>query len=408
MESKKVNKLSFLTVFIILGVFVSYIAQMGPSPVLTLIMDDLNISLSDAGFSISVIFIPIIIVSLIGPYIQERIGLKNMFILTMIANIVGILFYYVSTTFALLLVGRIIYGVGFGLSVPFIGAAIMHWYTPKQQVSMNTVNALFPYVANLIVYGFTIPLFEMFSDSWQAALAIWGFVGIVIVVIWIIGAKNEGPIKNEDEAGKVATGKNVYLNLLKRKEIIILIIAFVCDFISYSIVSGLLPTYYITEHGMSETMANNLTLIFPFAGIAGGLVAFGVMAKTGRRKTLLWMGQAFKVAGVLLIFFFGASPLGYVGVAAVGVGNCLWIPALYIVPMELEDMSPTLVGAAFALITSCGFVSGFIAPPVAGWFGENFSLNLAIGLCAIPCTIGMIACFMIRETGPGAKKKAAA
>ncbi|MDL2254409.1 MFS transporter [Ruminococcaceae bacterium OttesenSCG-928-I18] len=406
MEEKKksINKLSVVTILIVLGIFFLYIAQMNPSAVLTQIMADLSINMAQGGMGISIIFVPIIICSLIGPYILAKLGLKNTFIVTLIIGGGGILLYLLANSYMMLLVSRVLYGIGYGLGVPFIGAAIMHWYTPKQQVTMNTINALFPYIANLIVYGLTIPMMELFNGSWKWALAIWGILCFAVLIFWVAMVKNEGPISAE-VAGEVSSDKNVYLNLIKRKEIIILIIAFVCDFISYSVVSGLLPTYYEVEAGYSPEMANNLTLIFPFAGIAGGLFAFWYMARSGKRKGLLVLGQAMKAVGIALFYFGGASALGFIGVGLIGMGNCIWIPAMYQVPLELERMTPTLVGAAFALITSCGFAMGFVAPALAGWMGDNFTLRLAIFLCAFPCLIGMVACLLIRETGPGRKNK---
>ena len=407
MENNRKNSLAFLTIFIFAISIITAIGLNGPSPVLTFIMDDLNINMAQGGFLFSVIFASVIVFNLAGPYIQDRIGLKQMFNLTMLFTIVGLLLNLVTTSYALLIIGRIVLGVGFGLAIPFTGAAIMHWYNPAQQVKMNTAYALVPYIASLFVYGLTIPMFRMLGESWRMTLSVWGFVGIGIMVIWMISMKSKGPGNGDNTAEneEVKSGENVYIAVLKRKEVVLLIITFVCDFISFSIASGLLPTFYITEHGMSEDMANNITLIFPIGAIIAALVAGVIMTKTGRNKPLLWFGQLARMVGSFLVFLGGASALGLFGVVLLGVGNAVWIPAMYQVPMELENMTPNRVAAAFAIITSCGFVGGIVGPPLAGWIGEAYSLGLAIGLSGIPCAIGLVACLMIRETGPGAKNK---
>ncbi|HHW93467.1 MAG TPA: MFS transporter [Clostridiaceae bacterium] len=405
-NAKSYNKLSVLTVLIVLGMFFLYIAQMNPSAVLTMIEEEYGIDAATSGLGVSIIFIPIILFQLVGSYIQDRIGLKKMYICSLLTGGLGIMANLIANSFLMFCVGRVLYGIGFGLSTPFIGAAIMHWYNPKQQVTMDTVNALFPYFANVLVFGLTIPLVTLFGGSWQASLSLWGFLCIIVLIAWVIGVKDEGPLKIEQEETTQSTDdKSIYGNIIKRKEIIILLIAFVCDFISYSIISILLPTYFQRDHGFSIELANNLTLIFPIAGIAGGLIAYAVMARTGRRKTLLWLGQAMKVVGAVLIYVGKTTLFGYAGIALVGMGNCIWIPPMFVVPMELEGMTPTRVGAAFSLITSCGFAAGFIAPVIAGWLSASFSYGFAIFLCAFPCLIGLIACLMIRETGPGAKQR---
>lgn len=405
MPDNRQSSKSLLTVLILLGMLFLYTAQMSPSTVLTLIEEDYGINPTMSGFGISVIFIPIVIFGLIGAPIQDRIGLKKTFILALAFGGVGVLLNMVAGSFAVFMIGRILYGVGFGLSTPFIGAAIMHWYTDRQLVAMDTANALFPYVGNVILYGLTVPIMGLFSNSWKASLSIWGVLCVVILFIWAFGVKDEGPFKSAEEAASEVKETGVYSNILRRKEIIILFIAFVCDFISFSVISALLPTFYQRDYGLDIGLANNLTMIFPFAGLIAGIVAFFIMARTGKRKTLLWLGQALKVIGILLIFIGGPDFIGLVGVFLVGAGNCLWIPPMYVVPMDLEDMNPTRVGAAFAFITSGGYVSGLIAPIIAGSLSVAFNYGTAIVLCAIPCCIGLCACLAIRETGPGRPEK---
>lgn len=405
MSDNRQTSKSMLTVLILLGMLFLYIAQMSPSTVLTLIEEDYGISPTMSGFSISVIFIPIVIFGLVGAPIQDRIGLKKTFILALAFGGGGVLVNLVAGSFAIFVIGRILYGIGFGLSTPFIGAAIMHWYQDRQLVAMDTANALFPYVGNIMLYGLTIPFVGIFGNSWKAALSLWGVLCIIILFIWAFGVKDEGPFKSSEAAASEEKEKGVYSNVLKRKEIIILFIAFVCDFISFSVISALLPTFYQRDYGLDIGLANNLTMIFPFAGLIAGIVAFFIMARTGKRKTLLWLGQALKVVGILLIFIGGPDFIGLVGVFLVGAGNCLWIPAMYVVPMDLEDMNPTRVGAAFAFITSGGYISGLIAPIIAGALSEVFNYGTAIVVCAFPCCIGLVACLMIRETGPGRAEK---
>ena len=90
------------------------------------------------------------------------------------------------------------------------------------------------------------------------------------------------------------------------------------------------------------------------------------------------------------------------GIVLVGVGNCIWIPPMFVVPMELEGMTPARVGAAFSLITSCGYAGGLAAPVLAGALSARTSYGFAIFVCILPCLAGLAACLAIRETGPGA------
>jgi len=321
--------------------------------------------------------------------------------LAMIAAGVGVAMNMIASNFVIFCVGRVLYGIGYGLSTPFIAAAIMHWYSPRQQVTMDSVNGIFPYATNIIVFGLTIPLVSLFGNSWKASLSVWGFLILIIFIFWSLGVKDEGPLHTANEAETKESG--VFANIIKRKEILLLLFMFVCDYTSYSVATALLPTYLQRDYGVSIELANNLTMIFPISGVIAIICAFFFMQKTGRRKPLICLGQISKVVGLLMIYFGGIGIVGYCGIALLGVGVSVWAPAMLVVPMDLKDMTPSRVGAAFSLMMSCGFAGGAISPVIVGWLSSLYSYGFAICLCAIPCALGFIASLIMRETGPVGK-----
>ncbi|WP_418667669.1 CynX/NimT family MFS transporter [Allofournierella sp.] len=400
----KKNSLSLLTALILSGTLFLYVAQMSPSAVLTLLEQEYRIDPAASSFGISVVFLPIILFSLGGSYLLARVGLKKTYALALLLGGLGIVLNLFAENFLLFCIGRIVYGAGFGLSTPFIGAAIMRWYSPPQRVKMDTANALLPYLGNILVFALTLPLTAAFAGSWKAALSVWGFFSLAVLALWLPLAREEGPLAASAPGTVCPAEKGIYRGLVRRREIRLLLIAFVCDFISFSVVTSLLPTYFQRDWGMAIQAANRITTLFPVAGVAGGIAAYHVMARTGRRRTLLWLGQALKAAGIALIYFGGAGAPGLAGVVLVGVGNCIWIPPMFVVPMELEGMTPARVGAAFSLITSCGFAGGLAAPILAGSLSARTSYGFAIFLCIAPCLAGLLAALAIRETGPGAAR----
>lgn len=397
--------LGIVTFLIIIGILITYVGQMSPAPVLSLIVDDLNINMAQAGLAVSIIFPMMIIVSLAGGYLEQWLGIKKLYIGTMMFIGIGMLMYLVAANYILLLISRILFGIGFGLGIPFIGAAIMKWYNSKQREFMNTINGLFPFVGTFIVFGATMPLYKTLGNSWQAALSVWGFAAIVIAVIWALIIKERAPVEFDESADSQDNKreKNLYGNLWKRKEIKLLTITFICDFFSYAFIASMLPTYYHIEAGVSMATANNLAMLFPVAGLIGCSIGGIAMSKSGRRKPVLWFGQIIKFFGIVMASLGGYSALGLTGVVLVGIGNSMWMPPMYMVPCELEGMTPTRVGAAFAFISACGFVSGFISPIVGGWLSDLITMKWSLFAFAFPNLIGFASCLMIRETGPHAK-----
>ena len=91
------------------------------------------------------------------------------------------------------------------------------------------------------------------------------------------------------------------------------------------------------------------------------------------------------------------------------------------IPMDLDDMNPSRVGAAFGLITACGLIFGFIAPTVGGILTEYlssvsglgdpiashvFGLRWSLFLFGFVNIIGTVCMLRIRETGLAKKHTA--
>lgn len=128
-----------------------------------------------------------------------------------------------------------------------------------------------------------------------------------------------------------------------------------CDFASFAFIAGILPTFYMVEAGLTLDVANKLATIFPVAGVVGALIAGLILNRTSKRKPLLWLGQVLKFIGITLMVMGLENAIGIIGLMLLGFGNALWMPSMYTIPMDLENMNSTRVGGAFALITSCGF-----------------------------------------------------
>lgn len=415
-----IKKLGFISLLFVIGILISYIEQMAPSPLLGILRDHFNVGNNDAllNLSVSIIFPMIIIASIVGGFIEQKAGIKNLFSLSMLFLAIGILMNYVAVNYTIFLLGRALFGIGFGLGIPFIGSAIMKWYTPKQREIMNTINGLFPFVGAVVSFSVLVPIYNIFNDSWKHAIGIWGVAIVIVLVLWnmIFHEKNNNTsmVTEVQETNE----KKLYINLWKRRSIKLICITFACDFFCYSYIAVILPTFLLELGHMTETVAGLWAAIaFPAVGIIGGLVGGIVIAKTGKRRPSMAIGQILKTIGILTATLGAGTSVVFtiLGVSIFGFGNALWMPGMYTVPMELEDMNPTRVGAAFALISSCGFVSGFISPIIGGWLTNElmvisgiadpltnhvFGLQWSLFIFGFINLIGFVCILKMKETGP--------
>lgn len=420
------RKLLLKTGLILTGGLTCYIYQMSPSPLLSVLGNYFGVLHNDVllNLLVSVIMPVLIIASVAGGILGEKIATWKLYLLALTLLAIGTLINFLGPNYNVFLLGRICYATGMGFSLPFIGAAIMKWYTPSQRVFMNTANSLFPFVGTIISFSSLTPLYIFFNNSWQYALGLWGFIFAGTAIIWYLTERNDSSQKEARTPQETQTsqqGLSIYLALLKRHDIRLLCITFMCDFISYSYLAVILPTYFLEAGHLDEVSAGIIAaLAFPGCGIIGCVSGSIFTSLTGRRKFIMALGQLLKFAGIVLatILADGSTSRIILGVALFGLGTSMWQPGMYSIPMELDQMTPIEVGASFSLMSSCGFLMGFIVPLTGGFFTDvlmnisgiaNPSLAHAFGLkwsmllFGLPNLIGFVCVLFLQHGNPPGK-----
>jgi cyanate permease len=417
---------NLLSALLILGMTVGYLLQIAPAPLLSFIRDEYGLMGNDALLNacMSIIYPFCIVAAAIGTWIEQRIGTSKLFILALALFALSGALLFVRGGFAALLAARAVYGVGFGLTIPFIGSAIMRWYSPKQREVMNTFNGLFPWFGAFFAMLLLVPLYALLGDSWRLAIGIWCVLAVVIVVLWKIFIDGKNLREYSDDAAQDGNGaeKGIYRGLWKRREIKLLCGIFVGDFFFYSYISAVLPIFLMEAGKVSEEDAGVMAAFaFPAVGVAGAVLGGLIASKSGRRKPAIAGGQLLKFIGAL-IMIFGVEThigLGLLGVVLFTVGNGGYLPPFYMVPMELPNMTPSRVAGAISMMLSAGFLVA-TASPVLGGYLTNVLADFSGAADAIPAHVfGMrwsffifafvnifaFACAMkLQETGPVARK----
>lgn len=362
----------------LLSLYILYVHQASPAPLLGVLAERFSIVNNDAllNLSISITYPMTIIFSLLGASLEPRLGARRLFSAAMLFGIASLVINYFMVSYNVFLVGRVLYGISFGLAMPFFGVAIMKWYDERQREKLNTINGLYPFLGAITSYACMFPLYQLLGKSANSAFGVWGLALLVMLALWLL-IKEPEVMAGAEPAEPTESEQSLYLNLLKRKSIRLLCVTFFCDFVCYSFISTVLPTYLfeLSNGSLSEAAVGILSaLAFPGTGILGASLGGLFITKIGLRKPPLITGQVLKLLGFLLASRGATQSVGVVlaGVALFGLGNSIWIPAMYTVPMDLEDMTPSRVGASFSLITSTGFIAGTVSPVIGGWMTNRF------------------------------------
>lgn len=373
------------------------------SPLLTVIMADLNLSLSQGGLVSSVVCLLVAVFSILGGLLLDRIGVKKAFLYGLACMAAGAIATYMVNSYTGLFATRVLIGIGFGLCLPVAGVVIMMWFDEKERPYMNTINSALPYAATVITFSLTIPMYIWFHHSWRLVIFCWGIFLALIALIWALRGKERQAGMNLQQ--EEAYEPDLYQTVWKNREVRLLSLAEACDMWSFQFLTSMLPTFFTVETGLTAATAARLTALFPLTGLAAGLVCGVWMTRAGVRKPFTWPMHIAIFAGTLLII----STTGWwrvLGIVLAGFGNAGWAPALFTMPMEFKDMTSSRVGAVYALMLALGFLAAFISPWLGGYLAQKISLHHTIFIFSFSSLLAAWLTFSMQETGPAARIKA--
>ncbi|MGI5891852.1 MAG: MFS transporter [Bacillota bacterium] len=429
--------ISLMAALIVIGLLISYSHNSSPAPFMASIFEYFAMNPTTdqalANLSMSLFLLITIPATFIGTGLEQKIGTRNLFTIAMLLNTAGILIVFLSPAgYGMYLVGRAIYGFGFGLAIPALGSAIMRWYRPKSRRIMTTLNGMFPLFGALI--SFTLfPAIAQSADNWIFGHGFSGFITLAVLIIWLVAVRKD--VDNID----IATEEEKYLGIVQTEEKInvvkwalgtnqvrCILIAFICDFTMYMYIATVLPLWLMTAGGMDELTAGTWAAIaFPAFGVIGVILGGIIINVTGKRKPVIVVCQFLKLIGVLIACLGADVSVSAIifGIALFGLGNGGWMPPMFLVPTEIPGTSASKVAASYSVFMSAGFAAGFIMPVVGGLIATSLIagvvangvtdevVQLAYGykwsvlILGFSHILAIIAAFALKETGPGKRKK---
>lgn len=242
------KKLPLMTFLVIMTIGIGYVQQVAPSPILSVLSEYYHLAGQDAllNLSVSITFPMSIVACLAGGILESRLGIRRLYLGTQIFLTAGVLLNFWSPTYLMFLAARSIYSIGFGLAIPFIGSAIMNWYTGRARDTMNTLNGMFPFIGTVISIALMLPLSNLLG-SWKVAMGIWGVVLLVLLAVWLVCIR---AADIPQSAAVELPERGIYRSLWRRKNIKLLCLVFVMDFFCYSYMVVVLPTLIAEGGGM--------------------------------------------------------------------------------------------------------------------------------------------------------------
>jgi MFS family permease len=126
--------------------------QFKVSPVMPVLMETFNISISTAGWLMSVFAVTGFLLAIPAGIILQKLGLKTTGLLAMGFLVVGSVLGAISSSAGLMMFSRVIEGVGMGLIAVVAPAAIAMWFPREKQGTPMGIWATWVPVGSIIMF----------------------------------------------------------------------------------------------------------------------------------------------------------------------------------------------------------------------------------------------------------------
>ena len=372
---------------------------LAPAPLFPFIMQDFGLERGIVSLLVASVTVMMAMIMLPASVLAPKIGLKRSLALGCLLMSSGVLIP-LNSSFANLLLLRILFGVGAGIVLPMTSAMVAQWFSPKELPLINGINVASQSVGVAISMFLAVPVGSLLG--WQWVFCIFGIFTFGGFVLWLFVGRENASMS--DSIGFSSRG--VLFEVVRLRSTILLQLAVAGMFAAYVAFSTWLPVFFNEVRGLSLTHASNVVGILPVVGIVATICGGVFPAKLGlRRPFLIFPGIIFSVAS-LGVVFLDSLLLMYLCVIVMGIAGWIYLPSIFTIPMELSGMTPEKVGVMTAATLAVGNFASFLSPILVGFTTDILgSYAPAFTFFAVGSLTVVVAGILLPETGPkGAPK----
>ena len=348
------------TLLILLGIlFISFnlrapITAVGS--ISEMIQQEYALNKAAAGF---ITTLPLIAFAVVSPFvskISEKIGHAK----TMLIGLLFILGGEIVRSYtgvAGLFVGTAIIGVGIAIGNVIIPGIIKLNFSDK----VGKVTSI--YTSGMCIFaavgaGVSVPLAKGAGLGWKNTLAVWFFLTIVTIIIWLPQVR--GTAKTAQNTSQNTSTTSIWKS---RRAWWVTLFMGAQSLLFYSLVAWL-PTI-VGSKGLSEAFAGNMALLFQLMAIPATLVIPALCDKLKDQRILVYVVCVIYATGMAL-FLFATSPVMMtvaVVLMSIGMGGSISLSIAFI---SLRTPNSQRAAQLSGMSQSAGYLFAAVGPVVTG------------------------------------------
>ncbi len=317
---------------------------------------------------------------------------KLLVLATMVLGAIALFLQGWAPTFAMLMSGRLAFGVTMIAREPARSLLIKQWL-PQREVNISGgISNLF--FGILVSGGFLLTpiLLEFFDGNWRSVMHVSGAYFLSLGLGWLLLGKERPEVKSyKDESiggGELNRDVSMIRRIFQFQEVWIAGFGFTGALMSFASFNGFMPTMVLEAYGIPLAKSGLIAALYVLpGGLSGVVVGYMIKGTEYRRPILI-------VSGVIIaVSFYGMTLTdSYVSLLCLATVNGLawgFFPVLYMVPFHLKDIRPRETAIAVAVIMSMASLGASAGPTLTGYLQETMgSLPAALRLVALsPLTI---------------------
>lgn len=378
-------------VLLIMGlvIFGAYYAYDAVSPIADFIMKGLGISRAQYGLLFSFYYLPNFIMVLVGGILLDRIGIRKAGTVFAALCAIGVFVTAVSRPFGLMLLGRLIYGLGSESLIITQNKVISKWFKGREMALAFGLNLTVARLGTFAALN-TAARIQAWSGSWRLAIWVSSIVMFVCFALFFIytGIDRSKEKYFVKETAPAAEEKFVLRDIFAFKP-------------SFWYVSLLCMTFYSAVFPFTAFSTVFLQSKFGLTAVTGGFFTslvitgsmiftpiFGYLAdKIGKRATMMIIGSVLLVPVHLSLGLTHMSPVAAMMVLGISfslVPAAMW-PAI---PIMIEEKR---LGTAFGLMTLIqnvgltvfNWLAGKISDLAGGDYTHTILMFASLGLVGL-------------------------
>lgn len=249
------------------------------------IIEGMGISVADASWLMTIVAIVSTILSLPGGIIIDKLGVRRSTIVFMLCAVAGHLLCWLAPSFGIMLFGRALQGVAYGLVSLFAPAIISKWFPADKRGLPMAIECLYVAIGMTLILnaanGITPTL------GWQANFALAAALCLISLLLYVfIGKEDDLPFfeENAPSSAEKEKSSSAIVDGLKAPGAWLLLVIMIGFGFGQSAFASYFPTYLITDLGMDAAAANQAASVASVVNIIVGILAGVVLTKIGQKR----------------------------------------------------------------------------------------------------------------------------